>query len=199
MATERRQFIGYSTESANQNFLGMPREMTVDLAKKTLVMHDGYKKGGYPMAREDLANVPSEAKESLVAGLEKLANKTDSASQIDSDHYPSTLGAQAIANEVADAAVADITSSLVERFSVSVLQTAWQATGGSELYPAIAEVQVASASSSLDKMPIVAFGENQAISGQYSPSADWVGSTKTLKIYAKEVPSEDITISLALI
>lgn len=199
MATERRQFIGYSTESANQNFLGMPREMTVDLVKKTLVMHDGYKKGGYPMAREDLSNVPSEAKESLVAGLEKLANKTDSASQIDSDHYPSTLGAKAIADGIVEAAVEDITPSLPERFSVSVSTTNWESTGGSELYPAIAEVQVASAASSLDKVPVVAFGENQAISGQYSPSADWNGATKTLKIYAKEVPSEDITISLALI
>ena len=199
MATERRQFIGYSTESANQNFLGMPREMTVDLVKKTLVMHDGYKKGGYPMAREDLSNVPSEAKEALVSGLEKLANKTDSASQIDSDHYPSTLGAKAIADEIVEAAVEDITPSLPERFSVSVLQSNWESTGGSEVYPAIAEVQVASATSSLDKVPVVAFGENQAISGQYSPSADWNGATKTLKIYAKEVPSEDVTISLVLI
>lgn len=45
------------TTAEHKTFAGASREITVDTTKKTLVVHDGVKKGGFPLAREDLSNV----------------------------------------------------------------------------------------------------------------------------------------------
>lgn len=45
------------TTAEHGTFAGASREITVDTDKKTLVVHDGVKKGGFPLAREDLTNV----------------------------------------------------------------------------------------------------------------------------------------------
>lgn len=50
-AIKRRR--GTTTEHAS--FVGLDGEVTIDTAKKTAVVHDGTKAGGYPLAREDLA------------------------------------------------------------------------------------------------------------------------------------------------
>lgn len=45
------------TTQENQRFIGKSREITVDIGKNTLVVHDGQTQGGFPLAREDLENV----------------------------------------------------------------------------------------------------------------------------------------------
>lgn len=45
------------TSAEHAAFTGAAREVTVDTAKKTLVVHDGVTAGGLPLAREDLSNV----------------------------------------------------------------------------------------------------------------------------------------------
>lgn len=45
------------TTAEHKAFAGASREITVDTEKKTLVVHDGKTKGGFPLAREDLSNV----------------------------------------------------------------------------------------------------------------------------------------------
>ena len=52
MSTEVR-FRGGTTEE-HKNFIGADREITVDITKKTLVVHDGSKKGGYPLLSEEI-------------------------------------------------------------------------------------------------------------------------------------------------
>jgi microcystin-dependent protein len=42
-------------------FKGQSREITCDTEKKTVVVHDGQTLGGFPLAREDLANVHKDA------------------------------------------------------------------------------------------------------------------------------------------
>lgn len=44
------------TTAQHASFTGAPGELTVDLNKDTVVVHDGTTPGGFPMAREDLAN-----------------------------------------------------------------------------------------------------------------------------------------------
>lgn len=49
------------TTAEHKTFAGASREITVDTDKKTLVVHDGIKKAGFPLAREDLTNVGAKA------------------------------------------------------------------------------------------------------------------------------------------
>ncbi|MHA1540014.1 MAG: hypothetical protein ACTSXQ_06035 [Alphaproteobacteria bacterium] len=76
MAVQVQRRGGSTAEHAT--FKGVNREVTVDTTKKTLVVHDGVKAGGHPLAREDLSNV---ALADLAArGLAKndLSNVADS-------------------------------------------------------------------------------------------------------------------------
>lgn len=43
--------------AAHTGFVGADREITIDMDKRTLVVHDGETAGGFPLAREDLSNV----------------------------------------------------------------------------------------------------------------------------------------------
>ena len=45
------------TTAEHSDFTGAAREITIDTDKKTIVVHDGETKGGFPLAREDLSNV----------------------------------------------------------------------------------------------------------------------------------------------
>lgn len=45
------------TTAEHKTFTGASREITIDTDKKTVVVHDGKAKGGFPLAREDLSNV----------------------------------------------------------------------------------------------------------------------------------------------
>ena len=180
MATERRQFIGYSTESANQNFLGMPREMTVDLAKKTLVMHDGYKKGGYPMAREDLANVPSEAKESFLSATQpKLTSEqqeavdsgitSDKVNAYDTLNFTIKNTQISSSNWVPDARIAGF----------GYANTVTIDTGDFDL---------------ASRVPMVVFSPSEANTGIYSASCYFNG-TDEITIFASEIPESDFTLT----
>ncbi len=56
MAVEVQYRDGTTAEHAT--FTGVASELTVDTTKHTVVVHDGAKQGGYPLAKEDLSNVP---------------------------------------------------------------------------------------------------------------------------------------------
>lgn len=53
---KRVQIIGHDTANAD-NFTGKLREVTVDITKKEVRVHDGITKGGIPVARADFSNV----------------------------------------------------------------------------------------------------------------------------------------------
>lgn len=55
MTTTVKRRGGTTTE--HKTFTGASREITIDTDKKTVVVHDGKTKGGFPLAREDLSNV----------------------------------------------------------------------------------------------------------------------------------------------
>jgi hypothetical protein len=59
MATEVKRRRGTTSEHAS--FTGAVAELTVDLTKDTVVVHDGATQGGFPLLREDLSNVPTTA------------------------------------------------------------------------------------------------------------------------------------------
>ncbi|MDR1206969.1 MAG: hypothetical protein LBK26_00950 [Rickettsiales bacterium] len=47
------------TSTAHENFTGLAGEITTDLTKKTIIVHDGDTLGGHELARADLSNVSS--------------------------------------------------------------------------------------------------------------------------------------------
>lgn len=49
----------YGTTASHATFTGGPQEITVDTTKNTLVVHDGTTVGGFPLAKQDLSNVPN--------------------------------------------------------------------------------------------------------------------------------------------
>jgi len=55
MATQIRFRRG--TTSAHSSFTGQEGEVTVDMDKDTLVVHDNVTAGGFPLMREDLTNL----------------------------------------------------------------------------------------------------------------------------------------------
>lgn len=58
---ERRQFIGHTTNEAATGFIGLSREITMDMYNKTIRLHDGSTPGGYPLANgNDLNNLQNE-------------------------------------------------------------------------------------------------------------------------------------------
>ena len=59
MATEVRRRRGTTIE--HSTFTGAVAELTVDLTKDTVVVHDGSTLGGFPLLREDFSNVPTTA------------------------------------------------------------------------------------------------------------------------------------------
>ena len=59
MATEVRRRRGTTVE--HSTFTGAVAELTVDLTKDTVVVHDGATQGGFPLLREDFSNVPNTA------------------------------------------------------------------------------------------------------------------------------------------
>ena len=59
MATEVKRRRGTTVE--HSTFTGAVAELTVDLTKDTVVVHDGATQGGFPLLREDLSNVPTTA------------------------------------------------------------------------------------------------------------------------------------------
>src|SRR6056300_1177311 len=59
MATEVKRRRGTTVE--HSTFTGAVAELTVDLTKDTVVVHDGATQGGFPLLREDFDNVPTTA------------------------------------------------------------------------------------------------------------------------------------------
>jgi hypothetical protein len=59
MATEVKRRRGTTVE--HSTFTGAVAELTVDLTKDTVVVHDGATQAGFPLLREDFSNVPTTA------------------------------------------------------------------------------------------------------------------------------------------
>lgn len=59
MSTEVKRRRGSTVE--HSTFTGAVAELTVDLTKDTVVVHDGATQGGFPLLREDFDNVPTTA------------------------------------------------------------------------------------------------------------------------------------------
>ena len=57
------------TTAEHAAFTGVEGELTVDTTKDTLVLHDAYQAGGYPLLREDVSNLSAGA-----IGIDKIAN-----------------------------------------------------------------------------------------------------------------------------
>jgi hypothetical protein len=58
-------------------FTGMEGEITIDTEKKTAIVHDGTKAGGYPLAREDLSNIDSSQLDGFGFARNDLSNVAD--------------------------------------------------------------------------------------------------------------------------
>lgn len=195
MATERRQFIGWVDSSANEKFLGLPREITIDLFNKTIRVHDGQKEGGFPLAREDLANVPQSSRDDLVLTISEEAKE-----MLLAETQPRLTSQQL------QAVNSGITASKVEHYDslnhmvkhISIAAAEWQASQELAGYEYSATIQVDDTSYSLaNKIPFVVFAPADASSGNYSPSCKFNG-TDEVTIYAKELPSDTVRISAVI-
>jgi len=72
------------TTAAHRTFIGANREITIDTDKRTIVVHDGETAGGFPLAREDLSNLPPEVWESVRRFVEDKLIGTIAAAPLDS-------------------------------------------------------------------------------------------------------------------
>ena len=72
------------TTAAHSGFVGAEREITIDTDKRTIVVHDGKTMGGFPMAREDFANLPPKTWELIRAFIENKLVGTIVAAPLDS-------------------------------------------------------------------------------------------------------------------
>ena len=111
MATELKLRRG--TTSQHSVFTGAEAEVTVDTDKETVVVHDGATAGGYPVAREDMSNVPdgtisgSQLEDNSVAG-----DKIISLAATEVTYDASTSG---LDGATAQAAIDDAVESFVGR------------------------------------------------------------------------------------
>jgi len=109
--TERRQFVGHTSSAEADQFTGLSRELTVDMQAETLRVHDGNTRGGFPLARADMANVSASVLDARTATKESISNKTSTLNSSSTDaQYPT---ARAVYNLVKNShATGDIKASL---------------------------------------------------------------------------------------
>lgn len=195
MATERRQFIGWVDSSTNEKFLGLPREITIDLSKMTIRVHDGQKEGGYPLAREDLANVPQSTRDDLVLTISEEAKEMFLA---ETQPRLTSQQLQAVNSGINASKVEHYDSLNVSVKEISILPAKWQPS--QELagynYSAIVEISI-TAYPLVNKTPFVVFAPADASSGNFSPSCSFNGTDKVY-VYAKEIPSDTVKISAVI-
>lgn len=192
MATERRQFIGWVDSSTNEKFLGLPREITIDLSKMTIRVHDGQREGGFPLAREDLANVPQSSRDDLVLSISEEAKEMFLA---ETQPRLTSQQLQAVNSGVNASKVEHYDSLNLAIKEISILPSKWQSSQELADYDYSAIVEVRDTAYSLeDKIPFVIFAPADASSGNFSPSCSFNG-TNEITIYAKELPSDTVKIS----
>lgn len=192
MATERRQFIGWVDSSTNEKFLGLPREITIDLSKMTIRVHDGQREGGFPLAREDLANVPQSSRDDLVLTISEEAKEMFLA---ETQPRLTSQQLQAVNSGVNASKVEHYDSLNLAIKEISILPSKWQSSQELADYDYSAIVEVRDTAYSLeDKIPFVIFAPADASSGNFSPSCSFNG-TNEITIYAKELPSDTVKIS----
>lgn len=195
MATERRQFIGWVDSSANEKFLGLPREITIDLSKMTIRVHDGQKEGGYPLAREDLANVPQSSRDDLVLTISEEAKEMLLA---ETQPRLTSQQLQAVNSGVNATKVEHYDSLNFSTKNISILPSKWQASQELADYGYSATIQISDTPYSLaDKIPFVVFAPADASSGNFSPSCGF-DENDSIVVYAKELPSDIVKISAVI-
>ena len=102
--TERRRFVGHRTTAEANNFVGRPREITIDVQAQVLHIHDGQTPGGFPVARQDLANVAESTVALLLASYQLLSQKVTSVTAASTnDDYPSARAVWQLAEGLASA------------------------------------------------------------------------------------------------
>lgn len=88
--TERRKFVGQDSRAEAVQFIGLDREITVDVQTKTLRVHDGVTPGGSELATANLANVSEDSVLAKCTAKEDKKNKVTSISIASTDtEYPS--------------------------------------------------------------------------------------------------------------
>lgn len=88
--TERRQFSGQRTRAEATKFIGLPRELTVDVQTGTLRVHDGVTPGGNELAKATLDNVEDQSVLNKAVTKEDKSNKVTVLGPASSDtQYPS--------------------------------------------------------------------------------------------------------------
>lgn len=88
--TERRKFVGQDSRAEAVQFVGLDREITVDVQTKTLRVHDGVTQGGSELATANLANVSEASVLAKCTAKEDKKNKVNSLSIASTDtEYPS--------------------------------------------------------------------------------------------------------------
>lgn len=73
--TERRQFVGHTSTAESDQFTGLSREITIDMQAATIRVHDGTTPGGFPLARQDLANISNTTLQNRITNKEEVSNK----------------------------------------------------------------------------------------------------------------------------
>lgn len=195
MATERRQFIGWADSSTNEKFLGLPREITIDLSKMTIRVHDGQKEGGYPLAREDLANVPQSTRDDLVLTISEEAKEMFLA---ETQPRLTSQQLQAVNSGITSDKVYRYDSLNLSNKDLTVYTGTWQPNQELAGYNYSAIIRVIDTPYSLaDKIPFVVFAPAEASSGNFAPSCKFNGD-ESITIYAKELPSDIVNISAVI-
>ena len=88
--TERREFSGQRTRAEATKFIGLPRELTVDVQTGTLRVHDGVTPGGNELAKATLDNVEDQSVLNKAVTKEDKSNKVTVLGPASSDtQYPS--------------------------------------------------------------------------------------------------------------
>lgn len=172
----RLQLVGYEDQSQINDYAGLSRELVVDLANKTLRVHDGDKRGGYALA--SAAQLDSK---------ESLSNKVDSWSGLDGqpsahDKYLSVQGSLNLANQTLSSAQASSPN------WVSVTMASFQFTESSsyEGWPWEASLTLDDAN---HDGALVNFSPEDAVSGVFAPFCvtERLNSTQLkLTIYANQ-------------
>lgn len=104
MATQVQTRRGTTAE--HSTFTGAIGEVTVDITKDTLVVHDGSTAGGFPAAREDLSNVSSiaDSKLATISTAGKVSGSAITSGTIGGSTAINTSGAITTSGAVSDGA-----------------------------------------------------------------------------------------------